>query len=163
VKNRLLAYSISSTLLVVLVLSQANPSYAIFGMSKCEKAKAAILSEEKVGKALWETFDTERKHLNPNATYTWGAVQGIASNLTLIYKSDVKVFQIVSKNESCYATKIVASARSQLDLSQKSIQMIDGGFTNLEKENQLDVQLTKSQLKSLIAEYPGYFSFYSWK
>jgi hypothetical protein len=87
-----------------------EPSHAIFGLSKCEKAKKAIKEEEAIGYELWKDFDKARDQVTLKSSFKEGLE--VSFDLVPMLSSRIKVYDIVEVNKSCFTAKKVASARN---------------------------------------------------
>jgi hypothetical protein len=121
----------SALVAIGLLASSIAPANAIFGLSKCEKVKKQILSEEKVSIILYNLAKKYRDSAIKDNSATWGDYSAVLSQEILGRQSDIKVFDMMIKNSSCFSAEINANIRmykqgSQVWIksSQKSIQDI---------------------------------------
>ena len=130
--NRGMRLKLASAIVVIgLFASSVAPANAIFGFSKCEKVKKQILSEEKISIILYNLAKKYRDSAIKDNSATWGDYSAVLSQEILGRQSDIKVFNMMIKNSSCFSAEINANIRiykqgSQewIKSSQKSIQGI---------------------------------------
>jgi len=111
--NRSMKTKLASAMVVIgLLASSVAPASAIFGLSKCEKVKKKILSEEAIGKESWKEFDVMRDEYISDKKVTNGEVVSLFRLVNLVHKSDSIVYGIASENTSCFTSKMNAYIRN---------------------------------------------------
>jgi len=93
----------------LLITLQSFPQSA--SAISCGSAKAQILEEERIGRALWQDF----KSLAPD----YGTMQkeiAITESYIELLKSDKIRYTIASRNTKCYSAPIVVKIRKNLSL-----------------------------------------------
>lgn len=120
-----------STLLIMSLLgSSVTPANAIFGLSKCEKVKKQILQEEKISIILYDLTKKSRDSAIKDSSVTWGEFSTVYSKDILGRESDIKVFDLMIKNSSCFSAEINANIRTFRQNTQATIksqkEVIDG-------------------------------------
>ena len=121
---------ISISLVIGLLGSSIAPASAVFGLSKCEKAKKTILNEEKISIILYGLTQKSRDSAIRDSSVTWGEFSAVFAKDILGRQSDIKVFDLMIKNSSCFSAEINANIRTYKQDAQASIkqsqEIIDG-------------------------------------
>lgn len=169
--------------LIVLSISMITfttaPSYAIFGLSKCERVKKSIQKEEAIGRILWIDFDKERKDflwsvkkesdkananyanniLSPRRLHFPQELRAVHKKLILVLESDNRVFGIVNKDPKCFENKLVAKLRSTSKSNKDTIRAINSYMERTASWTSLD--LLDNQMYDYIAKtYYRYVSIF---
>ena len=122
----------ASLLIIGLLASSLNPAHAIFGLSKCEKVKKEILREEKISIFLHGLTKKSRDSALKDNSATWGEYSQMLSKEILGKQSDIKVFDLMIDNSSCFSSEINAYVRTYKKDTQEYIELsqsvIDGIF-----------------------------------
>ncbi len=151
---------LSCALVLGLTMPLPSPSHAIFGLSTCEKVKKQILNEEQVGVVLHKKYLTQRKVLLSMNRPTWNNLNDVLSWLPDVYDSDLRVYNLVNKNSSCFSTNQIARARSDTRQSKKDIKDIDTLRSMLLKKSIAgEKALERDQISFLQNLYSNYHSF----
>lgn len=163
-----------------LVIGSINPpqAQAIFGLSKCERLEKSIKAEEKIGKEIWSRLNKQRQVVitnapklsklpnkplvNPDIKYVLGKDASSFYQLLLqIYRSDLKVYSQVNKNNECFSTKIAADVRiienhikSNIPIIRQSIQDFNQGRESL---------YWNGEYEYITKVYRSYVSVYSYR
>ncbi len=150
----------SSLLILGLLASSMVDANAILGLSKCEKAKAQITNEEKVGVLLHKKYAEQRKIVLGLSSPTLKNLSNAMSWLPDVYDSDLRIFKIVDRNASCFTPKQVARARSEASASKKNISDIaEIGKFLIDNTSAGKTPLGEAQIKILRDLYPNYYAF----
>jgi len=152
----------SAIVVIGLLASSMAPTSAVFGLSKCEKAEKQITNEEKVGVLLHRKYAEQRKIVLGLSTPTFNNLNTAMSWLPDVYDSDLRIYNLVNKNSSCFSSKQVARARSEARAAKKNISdiatvrklLINNANTG---QKSVDPEL----VKVLEGLYPNYYSFLS--
>jgi hypothetical protein len=137
------------------------PASAVFGLSKCEKIKKEITSEEKVGLLLHRKYSTQRKIVLAMNNPSWNNLNNALSWLPDVYDSDLRIFVLVDKNSSCFTTQEVARARGEIRNSKKNITDISTIRNFLVKNANVGKKpIGIEQIELLRNLYPDYYSFF---
>jgi len=138
------------------------PASAVFGLSKCEKIKKQITSEEKVGLLLHRKYSAQRKIVLAMNNPSWNNLNNALSWLPDVYDSDLRIFVLVDKNSSCFATQEVARARGEIRSSKKNITDISTIRNFLVKNANVGKKpIGIEQIELLRNLYPDYYSFFN--
>lgn len=152
----------SALLILGLLASSIVDANAILGLSKCEKAKAQITNEEKVGVLLHKKYAEQRKIVLGLSNPTLKNLSNAMSWLPDVYDSDLRIYKIVDSNSSCFTPKQVARARSEASASKKNISDIAAIRKFLvDNTSSGKTLLGNEQIKILRNLYPNYFAFLS--
>ena len=152
----------SAIVVVALLASSMTPASAIFGLSKCEKVKAQITNEEKIGVLLHKKYSVQRKIVLGLNSATFNDLSSAWSWLPDVYDSDLRIFNLVDKNASCFSAEQVARARSEARASKKNISDIATIRQLLIKNpNARKKVLGEEEIKILEKMYPSYHAFLS--
>jgi hypothetical protein len=114
-----------AALTLVLGLGAANPSEAIFGLSKCEKIKKQIKGELKVGDLLFKNYRQKVSEINPkkpNETFGqhYEKYANALNALSLVFDSDIKTWTLAKNNPSCFSSEKNAAIRVGLNQFENS-------------------------------------------
>ena len=110
---------LASALVVMGLLgSSMTPASAVFGLSKCEKVKKAILNEEKISIILYDLAKKYKDSAVQDNSVTWGEYSKVFSQDILGRESDIKVFNLMIKNSSCFSAETNASIRNLKQANQ---------------------------------------------
>jgi len=113
-----------------LLASSMAPASAVFGLSKCEKVKKTILTEEKISIILYDLTKKSRDSAIRDNSVTWGEFSTVYAKDILGRQSDIKVFDLMIKNSSCFSAEMNANIRTFKQNAQASIkqsqEIIDG-------------------------------------
>jgi hypothetical protein len=150
-----------ATALVVfgLLTSSVAPANAIFGLSKCEKVKKQILNEEKVSIILYDLTRKYRDSAIDDNSATWGEVSTVLSKENLGIQSDIKVFDLMIKNSSCFSAEINANVRTYKQDSQARIKTNQGSIGGISKKS-LTYRIDAKALEVLKLFNWGFVSVY---
>lgn len=154
---------LASVIVVIgLLVTSMAPASAVFGLSKCEKVKKQIANEEKVGVLLHRKYVEQRKILLRMSSPTFNNLSNAMSWLPDVYDSDLRIYNMVDKNSSCFTSKQVARARSEARSAKKDISDIATVRKLLiNNANAGQKSLAPEQIKVLDGLYPNYYSFLS--
>lgn len=145
---------------LVASLGPTAPANAVFGLSKCEKVKKQITSEEKVGLLLHKKYSAQRKVILAMSNPTWDNLNDTVSWLPDVYDSDLRIFNLVDKNSSCFTTQQVARARAETRSSKKNISDISTIRNFLIKNSRVGAKVIGNEQVQLLRNlYPDYYSF----
>jgi hypothetical protein len=125
----------SSILVMGLLASSMTPANAIFGLSKCEKVKKQILSEEKISIILYDLTRKSRDSAIKDNSATWGEYSTVLSKENLARKSDIKVFDLIIKNPYCFSAEISAYVRTYKQNSQARIKASQAAIDGILKKS----------------------------
>jgi hypothetical protein len=151
---------VSAFLVLGMSIPLATPAQAIFGWSTCEKAKKAITEEEKVGLEFHKKYQAQRKILLSMTDATWENLSDVFSWLPDVYDSDLRVYKIVDKNQSCFTTKDVVRARTKSKSDSKQIKDIELIRKAVSESSVLKNMAMKKQQFDLVRDmYPNYYTF----
>ena len=121
--------SISLVLFSNLVI--ATDANAIFGLSACEKLKSRVLSEEKIGQDLWNSFHADSLQNDKSSGTQWN--EQINNDLIVLFKSDDKVFTDMLNHNSCFTSAQVAYLRKESLLTTNWINALNQALANVQK------------------------------
>jgi hypothetical protein len=103
--------------LVIIMIIAASalhllPSSLIPGNSACDKVKNSILSEEKIGKILWNDYQNNwQYHIkNPNDSTNNSS---LINSLIDVFQSDQKVYNFAYREAECFTPTKNAYVRTQ--------------------------------------------------
>ena len=158
-------YKVKSTILAIVFLSIAviSPANAIFGLSKCEKIKKDILIEESIGKKAWQKYDTQRDAYVQNGAMSAQQLIQLFDLLTLVYNSDLIVFDKLDKNPKCTTPSNSADVREQIQETKNEIATFAESrkiYEKLTLAQQRKIVLPKNIIESLKTTYESYGSIY---
>ena len=125
----------SAIVVMGLLASSMAPANAIFGLSKCEKVKKQILSEEKVSIILYDLTRKYRDSAIKDNSATWGDYSTVLSKENLGRQSDIKVFDLMIKNSSCFSAEINANVRTYKQDAQAKIKSNQGSIDGILKKS----------------------------
>ena len=150
----------SAIVVIGLLVASMTPASAVFGLSKCEKVKKQIISEEKIGLLLHKKYFKQRINTLTMDNPTWSDLNNTFSWLPDVYDSDLRIFSLVDKNSSCFSTQQVARARGETRNSKKNITDIASIRTFLIKNASVGKkEIGVEQIELLRNLYPDYYSF----
>ena len=89
------------------------PADAIFGLSKCDKAKKAITKEEVIGLSLWKDFHQYRKGVVSKGNISSAEYYEATIKLEPVLESDLKIWGVVETNQQCFKASDSAYFRTQ--------------------------------------------------
>lgn len=143
-----------------LLASSMAPANAILGLSQCEKVKKQITNEEKIGVLLHKKYAEQRKIVLRMSSPTFNNLSSAMSWLPDVYDSDLRIYNMVDKNSSCFTSKQVARARSEARSAKKNISDIATVRKLLiNNANAGQKSLAPEQIKVLEELYPNYYAF----
>ena len=160
--NRDMRMKLASAIVALgLLASTMPPASAVFGLSKCEKIKKQITNEEKVGLLLHKKYSTQRKIVLAMDSPNWNNLNNALSWLPDVYDSDLRIFNLVDKNSSCFTTEQVARARGEIRSSKKNITDISRIRNFLVKNSNVGKKVIGAEQVELLRNlYPDYYSFF---
>jgi hypothetical protein len=140
------------------MISPQPNANAIFGLSKCEKVKSYITSEERIGFAAWQAFDSDRKAvLNKLTDPTYDESTYLGTLELVVLQSDLKLYKYAQNYPSCFPAKNLADWRVKIN-------DIEGTISIMQKYIAGPSYKFKPITRSLFqSEYPKYFSLYGKK
>jgi hypothetical protein len=148
--------------LSLLLLANPAPTHAVFGFSKCERVEKQIRQEEAIGRELWKNYDAWRDRFSRQFIHKWGEVSEGLTRLSLVHKSDLRVYSLANKNKDCFTTKTIATIREM----QLSIREKQENFLSIQKmisaKGYSKVTVEKKWAKAFQIEYPSFVSIYSY-
>ena len=152
---------VASALLVLgLLATSTSPADAIFGLSKCDKAKKQITNEERIGLLLHKDYLVQKKIVLKQSNPTINDLGNALSWLPDVYDSDLRLFKIVDKNSSCFSSEQIARARSESRTAKKNISDITTIRNLLIKNPQGGKNpLSQEQINILRDWYSSYYAF----
>ena len=144
-------------------LLSIQPSNAIFGLSVCEKIKKEILIEESIGKKAWQNYDTQRDDYVRSGAMSAQQLFNLFDKLTLVYNSDLIIFNKIDKNPKCTTAANSADVRAKIQETKKELKT----FTELTKvyekltlAQKQQMIIPKSLINGLRTTYESYGSIY---
>jgi hypothetical protein len=129
---------ISISLIIGVLGSSIVPADAIFGLSKCEKVKKQILQEEKISISLGEYREKTRLEFIQKKNPTYSDLADYYYQIIVSIESDLKVYSLMVKNPSCYATNINASVRRYQGTATISLKGFKSKFVEISAKYQLE-------------------------
>jgi hypothetical protein len=148
---------------IFLLISIASPAKAVFGLSKCEKIKKDILIEESIGKKAWQKYDTQRDGYVQSGAMSAQQLIQLFDLLTLVYNSDLIVFDKLDKNPKCTTPSNSADVRAQIQETKNEISTFAESrkiYEKLTLAQQRKIVLPKNIIDSLKTTYESYGSIY---
>lgn len=159
-------------------LGPTSHSQAIFGLSKCERVKKKIQSEELVGRELWNRLDKKRAevvskapslHNRPVKPLTSTTVKYVLGRdasifyqlLNELYESDLRAYKLAQSEKKCFSSKVLADIRIFQSQIKRDLPII--------KSNILDFNRAQSLLywtgeyEYIVSVYKKYYSIYNLK
>ena len=150
----------SAIAVIGLLASSMTPASAVFGLSKCEKVKKQILSEEKISIILYDLTKKYRDSAIKDNSATWGDYSTVLSKENLGRQSDIKVFDLMIKNSSCFSAEVNANVRTYKQDSQAKIKKNQGVIDGILK-NSWTYLVNELPLKALKTFNWGFVSVYN--
>ena len=144
----------------ILVMPSSN---AIFGLSVCEKIKKEILIEESIGKKAWQNYDTQRDDYVRSGAMSAQQLFNLFDKLSLVYNSDLIVFNKLDKNPKCTTAANSADVRAKIQETKKEIKTFTDVTKIYEKLSLAQKQqmiIPKSLINALRTTYESYGSIY---
>jgi hypothetical protein len=127
-------------LIVLLIPLETLPANAIFGFSRCEKAKNAITKEEVIGLSLWKDFHRYRKGVVSKGNVSIAEYYEATIKLEPVLESDLKIWRVVETNQQCFKASDSAYFRTQKSEAVRYLEAIRSYFKSY-------LELTISQRK----------------
>lgn len=111
-RKSVVAVSAALVLLVPLFAFKILPTSFLPGVSKCTRVKAAIISEEKIGRILWSTYESSWQYLqeHPEASTYYNSV---INNLIDVFQSDQRIYRRALNIPDCFTATKNAWVRSE--------------------------------------------------
>jgi len=106
----------------MLIGLNTTPAQAIFGLSSCEKMIKQINEEEKVRRTLTSTFSKLYKLNLNNSVSGFDDKSGVSYKL--IRQSDLKILEVMNKNQKCFTPGETSYLRGELDFAKLEIKMM---------------------------------------
>jgi hypothetical protein len=119
--------------LIAVIISSLyqQPSHALFGASKCEKAKSQLMQEEKISNALFLKIRSAGKSYRNYDKSDFNSFKGLVKTYEISIINQIK---IALKNSSCYPTEKVADLRINYNAEVENLKSINAlqndGITN---------------------------------
>ena len=111
-RKSVVTVSVALVLLVSLFAFKILPTSFLPGVSKCTRVKASIISEEKIGRILWSTYESSWQYLqeHPEASTYYNS---IINNLIDVFQSDQRIYKRALKIPECFTPTKNAWVRSE--------------------------------------------------
>jgi hypothetical protein len=110
-KKVMVASLVIVTLLGLYTLSETS----FFGMSKCEKVREEIQSEEKIGYEIWKSYDETRDYLVNRGDVSNNEYFIVTGQLVTLLDSDSIVYQLINNNPECFTVQESVDNRKAIE------------------------------------------------
>ena len=148
--------------MVVATQTMMSPTFAIFGLSKCEQLNKSLNQEQKIGFENWKTFDRNRDQVVNKSSTNLREYMSVISDVNIVLKSDITIYKQIEKNKKCFSTKFLADNRSNLEGAQKILNSYNKGLGDFDK---LDSYAKSSNVsRDFLNQLRNYYAnFFDWK
>ena len=133
----------------ILIGINPTPAQAIFGLSSCEKMIKQINEEEKVRRTLTSTFSKLYKLSLNNTASGFDDKSGLSYKL--IRQSDLKILEVMNRNQKCFTPGETSYLRGELDFAKLEIKMI----TKNSGWQSADQRSIRSKYQPMLSEVKG--------
>lgn len=133
----------------ILIGINPTPAQAIFGLSSCEKMIKQINEEEKVRRTLTSTFSKLYKLSLNNTASGFDDKSGLSYKL--IRQSDLKILEVMNRNQKCFTPGETSYLRGELDFAKLEIKMITKN-SGWQSEDQRSI---RSKYQPMLSEVKG--------
>ena len=130
--ERKFIFALAFTILVLFSLSLGTPAQAIFGLSKCEKVKKAILSEQVVASSLHFDY-TSAWYAHVASLQSDQLSRNVISTAQELQKSYLQEAKLAAGQPSCWKPSQVAWIREQVSKFSLNIRYIETYRTAMDK------------------------------
>ena len=143
---------------VVLTYVSAPSSYANPNSSACKKVKTSVKKLDDRNLSTWRKFDAIRDGM-AGLNFSNTDYKKSLSLLKSVYKSDLDMFNMVSRNSQCYPSQTLENVSASYDQTIASLSSLNTIISNSNQNSEVKFNTLKETIWLWIAgEYISYYT-----